>query len=156
MNLAALAPNWLFWLLLASLAAAAIQDIVQLRISNVTCGAIALFAIAAIVLAGPGWSVWQNLLVFSAIIAVGTAAFGAGYVGGGDIKLLAAVGLWAPLKVAMPLLLAIFLAGGAIALAGMLFWAFRKASRSSTKTRQIPYGLAIALGAALVFQTIRN
>ena len=156
MNLAALAPDWLFWLLLACLAAAAIEDVVRLRISNITCGAIALLAIASVVLSGPEWSVWQNLLVFSAIVALGTAAFGAGYVGGGDVKLLAAVGLWAPLKVAVPLLLSIFLAGGAIALAAMLFWAFRKSSRSSVKTRQIPYGLAIAFGAALVLYGVRS
>ena len=156
MNLAALAPDWLFWMLLACLAAAAIQDIAQLRIWNLTCAAIVLLAIATVVLAGPDWSVWQNLLVFGAIVALGTAAFGSGYVGGGDVKLLAAVGLWTPLKVAVPLLLSIFLAGGALALAAMLFWAFRKSSRSSVKTRQIPYGLAIAFGAALVLQGVRS
>lgn len=156
MNLAALAPVWLFWLLMACLAAAAIQDMAQLRISNLTCAAVALLAIVTVILVGPDWSVWQNLLVSGAIVALGTAAFGAGYVGGGDIKLLAAVGLWAPLNVAVPLLLAIFVAGGAIAVAAMLFWAFRKSGRPTVKTRQIPYGLAIAFGSALVLQGVRG
>lgn len=155
MNLAAAAPIWLYLLLLAFLAAGAVEDIVRLRISNLTCAAVALLAVIAILVVGPAWDLWQNFAVFAAILVVGTAAFAAGFVGGGDVKLLAAVGLWVPLKAAALLLATTLLAGGAIALVAMLFWAFRKSSRS-IKTRQIPYGLAISLGAALVLQSARN
>lgn len=156
MNLPVLAPEWLYLLLLACLAAAAGEDAVRLRISNVTSGAIALLAVASVAIGGPDWDLWQNLVIFSAILALGTAAFAKGLLGGGDVKLLAALGLWTPLKLALPLLTAIFLAGGAIALLAMLYWQLRKPGSSSTKTRRIPYGLAIAIGTAIVFQRVRG
>ena len=155
MNLSVVAPDWLYFLLLACLAAAAVEDAVRLRISNVTSGAVALLAIAGMLSAGPVWDLWQNLTIFAAILTVGTVAFAKGLLGGGDVKLLAAVGLWTPLKVALPMLIAIFLAGGAIALLAMLYWQLRKRGSSSMKTRQIPYGLAIAFGGAIVFQSVR-
>ena len=155
MNLPVIAPEWLYFLLLACLAAAAVEDAARLRISNVTSAAVALLAIASILIAGPDWGLWQNLMIFAAILAIGTAAFAKGMLGGGDVKLLAAVGLWAPLKLALPLLGAIFLAGGVIAVLAMLFWQFRKSGASSMKTRRIPYGLAIALGTASVFHSAR-
>ena len=155
MNLTDLVPQWLYFLLLGCLAAGAIEDMVRLRISNLTCAAITVLAIIAMLVTGPTWSLWQNLLVFAAILAVGTLAFSAGIIGGGDVKFLAAVALWVPLKTAALLVAAIFLAGGAIALLAMLFWQFRK-SGSSSKARQIPYGLAIALGATISFHGVRG
>ena len=155
MNLAVAAPTWLYAVLLTFLAAGAIEDMARLRISNLTCFAIALLAIIAMFVVGPDWTLWQNGVVFAAILAVGTLAFGAGIIGGGDVKFLAAVGLWVSLKTAALLLAAIFLAGGVIAILAMLFWQFRKTDSSSTRTRQIPYGTAIAVGAAMVFQFAR-
>ncbi|MGH6658313.1 MAG: A24 family peptidase [Sphingomicrobium sp.] len=156
MNLAAAAPLWLYLLLAACLGAAAVEDAVRLRIANFTCGAIALLAMIAFMVTGPHWSIWENLLVFIGVLIVGTFAFSAGVVGGGDVKLLAAVGLWTPFKSALPLLSVIFLAGGALALAAMLAWQFRRSAPSPVKTRRIPYGVAIASGAAIVFQSART
>ena len=51
-------------------------------------------AVVAAVMAGPELALWQNLVVFLALLAVGTPMFAAGKLGGGDVKLLAAVGLW--------------------------------------------------------------
>lgn len=156
MNLVAAAPSWMYAVLLALLASAAVEDVIRLRISNLTCGAIALLAIAAMLVAGPAWPLWQNLFLFTLLLVVGTAAFSAGFVGGGDVKLLAAVGLWIPIGAAPSLLLATFSAGGVLALIALLSWRLHKSGGARAASRQIPYGVAIAIGAAIAFYGTRT
>ena len=94
MNLAVEAPQWLALLLTVLLLAAAAEDSVRLRISNVTVLLVMVTAVIAAVVVGPELALWQNVAVFAALLAVGTLMFAAGKLGGGDVKLLAAVGLW--------------------------------------------------------------
>ena len=155
MNLASSAPMWLYAILLACLAAGAIEDALRLRISNITCILIVMLAAVAAFVTGPTWGLWQNLAASVALLAIGTGAFAKGWVGGGDVKFLSAVALWLPLKAAITLLVAVFLAGGLIAFAAIVFWQIRRTRSGSLKSRQIAYGLAIATGAALVFHTSR-
>src|SRR5579862_711928 len=98
------------------LVAAAIIDSRSYRIPNAIClGLVALFPL--FVLTAPRSIEWdQHLMVFGLVLASGFAMFIGNLAGAGDIKLLAATGLWAG-----PHLIALFLvitaiAGGFLAL----------------------------------------
>jgi prepilin peptidase CpaA len=149
-NLLAEAPGWLLVVLIAAVIVAAIEDVVRRRISNVTVLAVIVAAVVAGLIGGVELSLWQNLAVFGAILAAGTAMFSAGMLGGGDVKLFAAVGLWVDLERAVVLVAAVFIAGGFLALV-ILCWRLltRRAEGVTMKVRsmRIPYGVAIALGA---------
>lgn len=162
MNLLASAPDWLAALLLGLLLVAAIEDGWRLRISNWISGGVALAAFVAIALDGPMAGIWQNLLLFVAVLAVGTFMFGRGWMGGGDIKLLAACSLWFDLPTGWRALAAIAIAGGIEALAIL---ALRKLPWPPTLPQRvlllrwgegIPYGIAIALGVALMTFWLRR
>jgi prepilin peptidase CpaA len=150
MNLIVGLPLWLTILLGLALAAAATEDAVRLRISNLSCALVFISAIVAMALHGFSWSLWQNVVVFAAILAVGTIAFSAGLVGGGDVKLFAAVGLWVDLKTALGLVAAISICGGVLAVAYLGFSAVRGRSKVRGRARRVPYGLAIVGGAAFI------
>ncbi len=155
MNLAVEAPQWLALILAALLIAAAVEDAVRLRISNIICGLILLAALVAAGLAGPEWSLWQNLAVFVAFLVVGTPLFAAGKFGGGDIKLLATTALWFDLSGALQMLIAVLLSGGVLALLILfgraLGWSdgVRQKVRLLRPNSGIPYGMAIAAGALI-------
>jgi prepilin peptidase CpaA len=156
MRLLVTAPDWLAGLLLLLLLLAAVQDGWRLRISDWISGLIAVGAFAALVLDGPVSGLWQNFVLFVAVLAVGTFMFGRGWMGGGDIKLLAASSLWFNLADGWKMLVAIALAGGIEALLIMIVrrlpWSESSRARALLLKRggPIPYGIAIALGVALM------
>ena len=154
MNLAQSAPTWLLIILGLLLAAAAIEDAVRLRISNLTCLGVAVAALVAMALAGFEVSLWQNAVNFIVLLAVGTLLFATGKIGGGDVKLLAALGLWVNFAGGIWLLAAVLLAGGVFALLFIIFRLF-KGGGLGRKNRGgvIPYGLAIVAGALFVGAT---
>jgi prepilin peptidase CpaA len=159
-NLAAVAPQWLALVLTLLLVAAAVEDAVRLRISNLTVLLVIAGAVVAAVLAGPELRLWQNVAVFAALLMIGTPLFARGILGGGDVKLLAAVGLWFDLAGAARMLVAVFLAGGALAILILLLRSFSWSERAKARVHLlrprggIPYGVAIAAGAliAMVMQ----
>lgn len=145
MNLISLAPLWLLALLACVLAAAAIEDAARFRISNMFPLGVAAGAFIAAAFHGPSLDLWQNAVVLIAILALGTAAFAAGLLGGGDVKLLAAIGLWLDLRSAVTLVALVFIAGGILAL---VYLAVRLArGRGLDRKGRVPYGIAIGLGA---------
>lgn len=160
MNLTAEAPQWLALILAILLIAAAVEDAVRLRISNITVGLALISAIVAAIVAGPELRLWQNLVVFLALLAVGTPMFAAGKLGGGDVKLLASVGLWFDFAGALWLLVAVALAGGVLALLVLVIRSFNWSEEIRRRVvllrpgGGIPYGVAIAAGAliAVAFQ----
>jgi prepilin peptidase CpaA len=154
-NLAVAAPQWLALVFAILMLAAAAEDAVRLRISNITVLLVLVGAIVAAVIAGPEVRLWQNLAVFLALLAVGTPMFAAGKLGGGDVKLLAATGLWFDFGGALGMLIAVALAGGLLAL---LVLVLRAIGWSEEMRRRvvllrpgggIPYGVAIAAGALI-------
>ena len=162
MNLASEAPQWLALILAILLVVAAAEDAARLRISNITVLLVLVGAVVAAVVAGPEVGLWQNLVVVLALLAVGMPMFAAGKLGGGDVKLLAAVGLWFDFKGALWMLIAVAIAGGILAL---LVLVVRSLKWSEEKRRRIvllrpgggiPYGVAIATGAliAMVLQRV--
>src|SRR4029079_18352770 len=116
MNLIPFAPTWLAVLLAPALLAAAIEAMVRMRISNITVLAVLAAAIAAMAFEGFHGPLWQNAVVFGAVLAIGTLMFARNLLGGGDVKLFAATALWVNFSAALALLVMIFLAGGVVAL----------------------------------------
>src|SRR5947209_795149 len=154
MNLIVGSPWWLIALLFLALVAAAVEDGLRLRISNLTCAAVVIGAIVAAASHGFSSTLWQNVVVCLVILAAGTAAFAAKWLGGGDVKLLAAIGLWLDLKAATGLIAAVFLAGGVVAI--IYIAARRLAHRRGQAHRtdgRVPYAVAIAIGAMFIFTT---
>ncbi|HEX6741579.1 MAG TPA: prepilin peptidase [Sphingomicrobium sp.] len=152
MNLIIGAPTWLVAILFAALAAAAVEDFIRRQISNVTCLAVLVAALVAMGLHGFSLALWQNAVVFLFLLGAGYLLFAAKKMGGGDVKLFACLGLWVNISDGIRLIATVLIAGGVIAL---LYLASRllpsRRPRESIKGRQIPYGLAIVAGAALIF-----
>ena len=148
MNLIAAAPLWLLVVLGFAMLAAAVEDATRFRISNVTVLVVLLAAVAAALIKGPTWDLWQNFAVFAAVLVLGTFAFSAGWLGGGDVKLFAAAGLWFDLSSALPFVVMVLLSGGLVAVGYLASRLFRRTPEGGKKGRRVPYGIAIALGAA--------
>lgn len=146
MNLVLDAPTWLLALLFAALAAAAIEDFVRMRISNITCAVVFVTALIAMGLKGFPVELWQNAAVFAVLLGLGTPMFAAGKIGGGDVKLLASLGLWVNILAGVWLLFTTLLAGGVIA----IIYIFARQLRGK-RSKGIPYALAIVAGATIVF-----
>ena len=150
MNLVQLAPMWLVAIFCAVVIAAAIDDALRFRISNLTV--LAVIATAGVAVGLTGWSpsLWQNLLIFVVLLGGGTLLFASGKMGGGDVKLFAAVGLWVDLDRAWILLAAVFVFGGLLALiviSRRLLLPSTSGHHLSAGKRSVPYGVAIAMGA---------
>ncbi|MEO5972748.1 MAG: prepilin peptidase [Sphingomicrobium sp.] len=154
MNLFASAPLWLIAIFTLLLVLAAAEDAVRLTISNLLVAAVLVAALAAMALGGFSLGLWQNAAVFAAILAAGTILFAYGKMGGGDVKLFAAVGLWCDFRTALVVLAAVFITGGVLAL---LVIATRTAVPAAASGRLaalkrgagIPYGVAIGAGTLL-------
>ncbi|MHB8528485.1 MAG: A24 family peptidase [Caulobacteraceae bacterium] len=142
--------------------AAALRDLVSYTIPNWISASLALaFVPAAFILGAPLGGIGLALLVGVVLLALGVAMFAAGWVGGGDAKLLAAASLWIGLAGLPRFLLFTGLAGGVLA---MILLAIRSAwvrpllaagpawsQRLATPGADTPYGVAIAAGALAAF-----
>lgn len=141
--MAAHATFLLLVLLAALLLFAAAGDLRSRRIPNWLTITIALFAI-------PLWLAQDLPLWPDVALRIGVAGglfmlfallFNAGMMGGGDVKLIAAVALWLTPIAIFHLLVIMALAGGVLTIV-MLVRA--KVRRSGTP--EVPYGVAIAIG----------
>jgi prepilin peptidase CpaA len=162
MNLAEAAVPWLAVVFAALLTLAALEDLWRLKISNWICAAIIVAAFVAAGLAGPSVQLWQNVAVFAALLAVGTMMFAYGKMGGGDVKLFAATGLWFDLAGAGRMIIAVALAGGVVAIVVLILrtitWSQASRERIAILRPKggIPYGMAIAGGALAALATGRG
>jgi len=146
LNLVQAAPLWLLIIFGCALAAAAVEDSLRLRISNLTSIVVLAGAIVAAAVEGPSWTLWQNGSVFLILLVLGTIAFSAGWLGGGDVKLFAATGLWFDLRSALWLIALIFIAGGVVAIIFFVTRLLRGGGLQASRKARIPYGVAIAVG----------
>jgi prepilin peptidase CpaA len=155
-NLLASAPAWLAAILYVLLVVAALEDGWRMRIGNLTSGAIAIGAFVAVALDGPIVGLWQNLVLFVGVLAFGTVFFSRNWMGGGDVKLLAAGSLWCDFSTGWKMLVAVALAGGVETILIMFSrgfgWSDRTLERVEFLRRRggIPYGIAIAAGLILI------
>jgi prepilin peptidase CpaA len=154
------------WIGLAGLAAAALSDVVRRRIPNGIVALVALAGLARQALAG-GAAPLLALGVAAGVFALATLLWLRGLLGGGDVKLLAAVALLVPFAAVPVLLLAVAVAGGVLCLlhlglratlpapaprraGGSLRRALRVEAWRIRRGAPLPYGVAIAAGAAFV------
>ena len=141
--------------LAATLVVAAIIDVRTFTISNrlnlaVAAGA-PLYWMSIALTPWPGMAI--QLATGGIVFALLAGAFYAGMMGGGDVKLAAALALWFSPTGTIKFLVLMSLAGGALTI-GLLAW--HRAKRREGRP-EIPYGVAIAFGGlAILTQRFLN
>ena len=152
-------PYAVFFVYCALLIAAAVFDAWKYIIPNrVTFGLAGLFPVTAPFLPTPvDWL--SHIGAGGAVFAVGMVLFSLGRLGGGDVKLVAAVALWTGFDYLLEFLVYASLAGGVLALLLILARRLMRARAEAggqglpqvlRSGESIPYGLAIAPAAILV------
>ncbi len=136
--------NAIVALLAAILLVAAAGDLRTRTIPDKINIAIALLAIPYWWLAG--LALWPDVAVQVAL-AVGTLllfnfVFMMGWMGGGDVKMLAALALWLPWPALIKLLAVMSVAGGILT----AFYAIRHFRSKAEGKVEVPYGVAIVFG----------
>lgn len=159
-SLSGLAQTLAVLVLTGLVAYAAVWDAATFEIpdwlSAGVAGAFVLWAAAGGLSAGQAG---LHLAVAVAVFLGGALLFAMGAFGGGDVKLLAAVALWAGTAWIGPLLLAVSLFGGLLCLALLAGRALPERLRRANPGLQrllvgearVPYGIAIALGTLALF-----
>jgi len=132
---------------------AAVSDAQRYRIPNVVCLAL-LLLFPLFVITAPTAIEWgQHVMVFGLMLVSGFVMFMGNIAGAGDIKLLAATGLWAGPHLVAVFLVTTAIAGGILALVMAFLTHVR--NRSGTQAVAlakvpIPYGVAISVGGLTV------
>lgn len=158
MNLVGEAPVWGVAAYAVLLVLAAVQDGVMQKISNLIVIGLVLAGVVMAAISGIDLSLWTNGAVLLAILVLGSFAFSAGMLGGGDVKLLAATAFWFDPKDLLVLLPAVAVAGGLLVLVWLpLRMARGKAAmRGALREKSLPYGIAIALGGVVAGSIARG
>ena len=145
----------------AAVAFAGAMDLFTMTIPNrVALALVAGFAIMAPIAGLGPWAMLSHAGTGLLVLAIGIALFIPGWIGGGDAKLAAAVALWLGADNLFAYLFCVTMAGASLAalfirlrahpLPGRLCaqpWAVRLHDRRTG----LPYGLALAAGALLVY-----
>lgn len=148
----------------AAMAFAGAMDLFTMTIPNrISLVLVAMFPVAA-AWSGIGWIAFGYHLGAGALmLGVGIIMFSRGWLGGGDAKLLAAAALWLGLDHLLPYLLLAAIAGGALALALLLYRSMAPprcligqpwAMRLHNARTGIPYGLALAAAGLHIYPTL--
>ena len=126
------------------LVAAGIEDARRREIANRTNAAIAV--LAPLWWWANGLALWPDVAVQAAMAAlvflIFVAVFAAGWMGGGDVKLIGALALWLPPEALATMLVVMSIAGGAVTLVMLVEHRLRR--RGSGTAIEVPYGIAIA------------
>lgn len=138
-----------FVLLGALLCYAAVSDAQRRIIPNWLTAAIALMAVPYWI--GIGLPLWpgvaMQLALAFGVLAIFAGMFALGLMGGGDVKLLAALALWLPAARFIELIVIMSIAGGV--LTAVMVARHRWQRRLGQP--EIPYGLAIVMAALWAF-----
>jgi prepilin peptidase CpaA len=144
----------------ALLFAASCFDVLRLRIPNmIPAGLVALFALQLLVGRSPPAPL-DHLLAMALALLLLLPVFALNILGGGDVKLLAAVALWLGMNKLAALLVLVGIVGGIFA----LFWLAmrwlirtglgdRRLPRSLQAHAPLPFALPIMIVAALLFES---
>ncbi|WP_454621480.1 A24 family peptidase [Bradyrhizobium cenepequi] len=145
----------------ALMAFAAASDLVSMTISNRVSLALVMGFIVLALASGMGLhDLLSHAGAGAAVLAAGFAFFAFGWIGGGDAKVAAGAALWFGFDHLLPYLLYASLFGGALTL---LLLQFRRwplpypllgqawLLRLHAKETGIPYGIALALGALVIY-----
>ena len=138
--------------LAATLVVAAVIDTRTFTISNRITAGVALGAPLYWISLGvdpfPGMAI--QLAAGAIVFAVLAVAFYTGMMGGGDVKLAAALALWFSPANTLKFLMLMAIVGGILTV-GILVW---HRARNGSGRPKIPYGVAIAAGALFVLAPI--
>jgi prepilin peptidase CpaA len=142
----------------AGLAAwAAYTDYARYIIPNRLCLAIAALYPGHVIAAPIAVDWLGGLATAAALLALGLVLFALRWSGGGDVKFLAAVGLWAGPKLILTFILVTALAGGVISIVTAARLRFAHSDGAGARptlgqlaAAHVPYGIAIAAGALYV------
>lgn len=97
---------------------------------------------------------WMGAIMVAALaFFVGWFLFARGFIGGGDVKLIAAVSLWCGPALILPFMLLVLASGGILAAIFLVHARFGMSSEGGMAralSTPIPYGIAIAIGSAYV------
>ena len=141
---------------------AALKDCTTFTIPNwISLALLGAFPLAALAVGLPFPSIGMALLLGVAGLLAGMGMFAAGWIGGGYANLLAASAPWLGLAGIGPFLLVTAVAGGGLAVSLLLLRSGRFAptlahgppwlTRLATRGENVPYGVAIAVGALVAF-----
>lgn len=150
-----------FVILPAAMIYAAVYDALTMTIPNkVSLALIAGFPIAALVAGLPAGVVLDHLAIGALVLAVMFGLFVLRLVGGGDAKLIAAASLWFGPSALLAFMFTTAIAGGLLALVVIMLrrtplptglLRFHWLVEIQSGGRDIPYGIAIATGALMVY-----
>ena len=145
----------------ALMAFAAASDLFTMTISNRVSLALATGFLALALLSGMGLTdILLHLGAGAAVLVVAFACFALGWVGGGDAKVAAGAALWFGFGYLMDYLVYASLFGGVLTLLLLQFrqWPLPYALAGQTwllrlhaKESGIPYGIALAIGALMIY-----
>ena len=145
----------------ALMAFAAASDLFTMTISNRVSLALAAGFLALALLSGMGlYDMLSHLGAGAAVLAVAFTCFAMGWVGGGDAKVAAGAALWFGVGHLMNYLVYASLFGGVLTLLLLEFrqWPLPYALsgqawllRLHAKETGIPYGIALAIGALMIY-----
>lgn len=140
---------------------AGLHDLITMKIPNWISGLLILgFFPAALALGLPLSVVGLSVGLAVAALFVGAGMFALRWLGGGDAKLMAAVMLWLGMSGALPFLLQTAMMGGGLCLVLILARVHLQVyamnapvwvSRLMEPKGDVPYGVAIAVGALLAY-----
>lgn len=143
------------------MAFSAAYDLLTMRIPNwISAALIVGFLVGALFIGMPLMEIGYHFAVGVAVLIVAFLLFIPGWIGGGDAKLAAAIGLWMGTGSAIEFVGYSAFFGGVLTFAILLFrWKFPvswlpKANwilRLHDKTVGVPYGIALAAGAMVVY-----
>lgn len=145
----------------AVMAFAAATDLLTMRIPNWVSVTLAVAFLVAAPLAGLSlYDILMHLAAGTVVLLAAIALYAVGGFGGGDGKLLAAAALWIGFEGLVTYLAFVSIAGGVLAVAILIYrrvpavealpipdWALKLHKQGTG----IPYGIAIAAGALLVY-----
>lgn len=145
----------------ALMVAAALNDVREFKIPNKFVAIlIVAWPLAAVQVGVPMADALVTIAVSALVFAMGFGLFAAGKLGAGDVKLLAAATLWVGAGQAAMFLFATTLAGAALAIFLLRFRKFplpafamehQWALEMHARQKAMPYGVAIAVGALVVW-----
>jgi prepilin peptidase CpaA len=165
MTISAVAATAAMFIFVFTMVCAGITDLTTYKIRN---GLVVLFLLAYAVLAPfAGFTVYEierSAAVAAGVLLCGFMLFARGWIGGGDAKLAAVTALWFGAEHTPAYLICMTLLGGVFTLGILQFralalpaylqnksWVARLHSRGS----DVPYGVAMALAALVVFPQTR-
>jgi len=141
------------WIFASLMIVAAWSDAIDYTIPNRLIVALLTLYPAFVMTAGHkiGWP--MSLAVATSILSIGLFLYGTGKLGAGDVKLMAAISLWAGTELTLAFILLTAIAGGVVSLALVVRlnygWVIGRPP-AEIKTNQVPYGIAIAVGGLFV------